>query len=327
MENPHPIYPSQTNTFKNRAEEFARNIAQVTDTKIISAFKRNDWLSQALGYKGHTDLLKSAEFRKQADSNEPLIIFASKELRLGIVSKFAQKAKLNFEQVNEAAKSVAEHETILSNISCDLPINTVNEISSCPICDGQIVNPKGQWFCVECMADQETLDTLKRGYGKRVYRLINDEGFTFPRTKEQAMQIALDLTYQERPRLRDNKKLAQSVSSTLANELELATGLRQVPAVTVYLSGLDQHRHKSIIRHKAFKAMQSEAQRGNIKLLIIEDSSNLTEAILTIDGFGINIIPEVKTKCTDLSAAFRAVIPGPTLVVQERWNQYEFSRI
>ncbi len=117
MDTPHPIYPSQTNTLKHRSKEFAEHIAKETNTKILSAFKRNDWVSQALGYKGHTDLLKSTEFRKQADQNQPLALFSDNALRLKIVDVFTQRTDISNEVLLLCSKQVAEHEAILNNVN------------------------------------------------------------------------------------------------------------------------------------------------------------------------------------------------------------------
>jgi hypothetical protein len=114
MDKPHPIYPSQTETLKNRSKKFAEHIAKETKTKILSAFKRNDWLSQALGYKSHTDLLKSTEFRKQADQNQPLALFSDSALRLKIVDVFSHRTNISNEVLSLCSKQVAEQEVILN---------------------------------------------------------------------------------------------------------------------------------------------------------------------------------------------------------------------
>lgn len=71
-----PVYPSQLDAFKIKADQLATAIADTQKTKKLSAFKRNDYLAQALGYKGHTDLVKLAGFRKNADIAETLYIFS-----------------------------------------------------------------------------------------------------------------------------------------------------------------------------------------------------------------------------------------------------------
>ncbi|WP_210467360.1 hypothetical protein [Vibrio crassostreae] len=117
MDTPHPIYPSQTDSLKHRSEEFAEHIAKETNAKTLSAFKRNDWVSQALGYKGHTDLLKSTEFRKQADQNQPLALFSDNGLRLKIVDVFEQRTDISYEVLSLCSKQVSEHEAIINNMN------------------------------------------------------------------------------------------------------------------------------------------------------------------------------------------------------------------
>lgn len=118
MKTPHPIYPSQTNCFKEKAKSFAELIAQQSDTKTLSSFKRNDYLAQSLGYKGHTDLLKLTGFRKQADGNQPLMLFNNDEIRSAIINYFTQKIPtLELEAIQEAASIMREREVTQSNIN------------------------------------------------------------------------------------------------------------------------------------------------------------------------------------------------------------------
>ncbi|MGR5287172.1 hypothetical protein ACP3V5_17780 [Vibrio maritimus] len=197
---------------------------------------------------------------------------------------------------------------------------------NCPVCSGQVVDPTGNWWCLECMASQETLDILNRGYGEKVYTLINQEGFELPRTQKSAMKIALENTYQERPHLRKKPKNALAAASAMAHELEIAAGLRTVPVITMCLFGLDKNRHMSIVRSHSLEALQQEVNRKNIQLLLIEDKdTNSTEAILTIDGFGVSTSQDIKTLCSNMATTMRKVLPE--CIVQERWNQYEFSRL
>ncbi|USD35543.1 MULTISPECIES: hypothetical protein [Vibrio] len=118
MKTPHPIYPSQTNSFKEKAKSFAELIAQQSDTKTLSSFKRNDYLAQSLGYKGHTDLLKLTGFRKQADCNQPLMLFNQDVIRSAIINHFAQKLPtLELGAIQEAASIMREREAIQSNFN------------------------------------------------------------------------------------------------------------------------------------------------------------------------------------------------------------------
>lgn len=117
MDTPYTIYPSQTDSLRHRSKKFAEHIAKETNAKTLSAFKRNDWVSQALGYKGHTDLLKSTEFRKQADQNQPLALFSDNVLRLKIVDVFEQRTDISYEVLSLCSKQVAEHEAIINNLN------------------------------------------------------------------------------------------------------------------------------------------------------------------------------------------------------------------
>lgn len=220
MDKPHPIYPSQLTDFKVQAKHLAEHIAQATSTKIISSFKRNDWLSQALGYKGHTDLIKSTELRKQGDTNQPLALFNDKSIRKDIVEifshranidpdilkrcvdltaekkgEFAQSASILLSVIDQfqaildsdiierldkprfskivdqlevqgtphdvigSARRILEHDSSYFNKLIATLIPTLHaRVLQCPICKGQVINPTGDWFCIDCGANQETLD-------------------------------------------------------------------------------------------------------------------------------------------------------------------------
>lgn len=117
MNTPYPIYPSQTDAFKNIAKSFASLIAKESKTKAVSAFKRNDWLAQSLGYKGHSDLLQSTQFRKQGDQAEPLRLFVHESIRTAISQTFSSKmpdiAPLIIEK---AIWIMKDAEVVLSNV-------------------------------------------------------------------------------------------------------------------------------------------------------------------------------------------------------------------
>lgn len=108
---PVTIRPSQLSSFKEKAESFADIIASTTGSKTLSAFKRNDYLSMGVGYKGHTDLIKSAKFRACGDNHQPLYLFQSDILRTSIVEVFASKLpKLEVSAISKAAYLMAESE-------------------------------------------------------------------------------------------------------------------------------------------------------------------------------------------------------------------------
>lgn len=88
------VYPSQLDAFKIKADQLATAIAATQKTKKISAFKRNDYLAQALGYKGHADLVKLAGFRKDADKAESLYIFSCNFSSMLIKQYLSEKINL-----------------------------------------------------------------------------------------------------------------------------------------------------------------------------------------------------------------------------------------
>ncbi len=75
MRTPLQIYPSQLDAIKTKAKSLASHIAGVLGAEPLSAFKRNDFFSVALGYKGHSDLIASARFRAAGDTGQPLSVF------------------------------------------------------------------------------------------------------------------------------------------------------------------------------------------------------------------------------------------------------------
>ena len=88
---PVTIYPSQLVAFKDKANSLSTSISEILSIKKLSAFKRNDYLSIALGYKGHPDLIQSVKFRKEADTEQQLLIFSNEAIRQSISVVFSQK--------------------------------------------------------------------------------------------------------------------------------------------------------------------------------------------------------------------------------------------
>ena len=88
---PLPIYPSQLDSIKTKSKALAILIAEKLDSKPLSAFKRNDYLSIALGYKGHADLVESAKVRKEGDKSKPLWVFQSEDIASSIARVFSKK--------------------------------------------------------------------------------------------------------------------------------------------------------------------------------------------------------------------------------------------
>jgi hypothetical protein len=86
-----PIYPSQLTVFKEKAKALAAELAKVSPGVRLSAFKRNDYLANALGYKGHSDLVKSAHFRVSSDDGSQLIMFSDDVIKENIIGTFIRK--------------------------------------------------------------------------------------------------------------------------------------------------------------------------------------------------------------------------------------------
>ncbi|EHK7585772.1 hypothetical protein ACEV7Z_06880 [Vibrio parahaemolyticus] len=88
----YPVYLSQLKQFKESAKQFADLISDESETSPISAFKRNDWLSQTLGHKGHSDLTFFAKSCRDSDTSEELYLFCDDDqLQTAIIDIFSSK--------------------------------------------------------------------------------------------------------------------------------------------------------------------------------------------------------------------------------------------
>jgi hypothetical protein len=88
---PVAIYPSQLDAFKTKAELLSTSISKALSIKKLSAFKRNDYLAIALGYKGHPDLIESSKFRVSSDTEQQLLMFSNEAIRQSIAEVFSSK--------------------------------------------------------------------------------------------------------------------------------------------------------------------------------------------------------------------------------------------
>lgn len=86
-----PIYPSQLPSFKKMADFLAFEIEKASNEKRLSAFKRYDYLSQSLGYDGHSSLIQAAKFRSEADQNAPFFIANDEKTRNALIYVFCVK--------------------------------------------------------------------------------------------------------------------------------------------------------------------------------------------------------------------------------------------
>ena len=83
-----PVFPSQHEQFKEKAKKLEWALSRAKLIKKLSAFKRNDCLARALGYKSHSDLVTQSYARKQADQRQPLILFSDHATSQSIAEAF-----------------------------------------------------------------------------------------------------------------------------------------------------------------------------------------------------------------------------------------------
>jgi hypothetical protein len=84
-----PIYSSQQVQFKEKAKKISWALCRAKLLKSeLSAFKRNDALARALGYKSHSDLVSKSKAKLQVDDGKPLIIFSNETVAKRIVTTF-----------------------------------------------------------------------------------------------------------------------------------------------------------------------------------------------------------------------------------------------
>ncbi|OUV23312.1 MAG: hypothetical protein CBC55_01425 [Gammaproteobacteria bacterium TMED95] len=108
---PLQIYPSQLDSIKTKAKALASLIADELNSKPLSAFKRNDYFSIALGYKGHPDLIESAKFRASSDTNQSLIIFLNQDVTNSIAEVFSSRIEgVSKESMRNICKKLSKNE-------------------------------------------------------------------------------------------------------------------------------------------------------------------------------------------------------------------------
>lgn len=106
-----PIYPSQLQSFKTKAKQLASYIQDMSGCIRLSNFQKNDLLSKALGYKGHSDLVQSTKSRKLADKNVPLYLFSDDHLNKNISSVICSElANIDAEDITKAINKMVENE-------------------------------------------------------------------------------------------------------------------------------------------------------------------------------------------------------------------------
>ncbi|EMA2446674.1 site-specific integrase [Vibrio fluvialis] len=106
-----PIYPLQLQSFKTKAKQLASYIQDMSGCIRLSNFQKNDLLSKALGYKGHSDLVQSTKSRKLADKNVPLYLFSDEHLNKQISSVICSElANIDAEVITKAVNKMVENE-------------------------------------------------------------------------------------------------------------------------------------------------------------------------------------------------------------------------
>ena len=111
-----PVYPSQLDAFKAKADLLAEKIKQSLNIKV-SKFKRYEYLARGIGHvKGHDRLIENAKRIAQADKHEPLLLFSDPVIcnQIGTVFKFHHNQDIARE-VQEICKVLATHEVIMAN--------------------------------------------------------------------------------------------------------------------------------------------------------------------------------------------------------------------
>jgi hypothetical protein len=89
--NPVIVFPSQVPLVACYADSLAEIIALATGQKKLSAFKRRDYFSEALGYKGFSDLEHKSLVRSQGDKNEKPEFFRNESINENLATIFSTK--------------------------------------------------------------------------------------------------------------------------------------------------------------------------------------------------------------------------------------------
>lgn len=122
-----PVYPSQLDAFKEKADILADKIKQSLNIKV-SKFKRYEYLARGIGHvKGHDRLIESAKLIAQADKHESLILFSDPVIcnQIGTVFKFHYNQDIARE-VQKICKELGTHEVIMANTSSHLLIDDMS---------------------------------------------------------------------------------------------------------------------------------------------------------------------------------------------------------
>jgi hypothetical protein len=116
-----PVYLSQLDAFKEKADLLADKIKQSLNIKV-SKFKRYEYLARGIGHvKGHDRLIENAKLIAQADKYESLVLFSDPVIcnQIGTVFKFHHNQDIARE-VQEICKELGTHEVIMANTTSHL---------------------------------------------------------------------------------------------------------------------------------------------------------------------------------------------------------------
>lgn len=109
-----PVYPSQLEDFKHEAKHIASRIVYVhREQPLLSAFKRNDALAKAFGFKGHADLtIFSRSLIEPGDLDEyPMLVWRKQWNEQAIAEQFAEHLTLSATQVFDAINKPVPKQT------------------------------------------------------------------------------------------------------------------------------------------------------------------------------------------------------------------------
>jgi len=145
------IYKSQLSAFKTKAKLLSTSIAETLSIKELSAFKRNDYLAIAIGYKGYPDLIESCKFRSSSDAGQLLLIFSNESIRNSIAEVFSSKISdvsvsdvllvcENLEKSELGSLVLSDTRKILEGSLVDKPVESTENVNSITLLDDRDIN-------------------------------------------------------------------------------------------------------------------------------------------------------------------------------------------
>ena len=111
-----PVHAFQLKSFKSKAKALSIELSKLVPDLSLSAFQRNDYLSMALGYKGHSDLVVSTSFRASSCKDKELDIFSNCIVRENIINIFSENIPhITKEQVSLCCLLLSENLEIIKS--------------------------------------------------------------------------------------------------------------------------------------------------------------------------------------------------------------------